>query len=641
MKVVVIGWQGVDWKALHPLVDAGLMPNLAALIERGVIGSVRAVGPGAPAILWTSVATGKTADQHGILSGAEADPLSGALRDISSTSRTSKALWNIAMQSGLRAHAVGWSATHPAEALNGSCVTPPFTKPSVRRGEPWPVSPDSLYPERLAEPLAALRIHAGELTGDDLLPFLPNLARIDQEHDTRAIEVAVLLARSISIQGVSTWLLENEPWDLMMIGWDAVATACFRFLEYAVPQLPFVSDNDFAIYSEVVKGMLCFHDMLLGRIVKLAGPEAAIVIASPTGFRTGPERPVIEGWRRNPGAWVRPYGALVMAGPEIRKDQLVHGVTHFDIAPTVLSLLGLSAGADMPGRVIQHAFRKSRGDDRIPSWEQMPGDSGMHARETEQERAAGAAAIEALAAQGYTIPEPHPNEAVIEHNCLLNRALVYMSLGRFSDARNTFEQLVSKAPDQTQLRLRLAYTQQMSGDDAGCRKTLAGIHADGLMGAMASLLEAHLEAGSPQGLEAVRRAEALAPDISVVCYLASAVYVHLKLWEDAERLLRRSIELDPGFQPGLGMLSHVLAARGRSGEAVEAALKALEIDHGSAQSHFALGLALVGDGDSQRAMLAFDWSRELNPELREAGLWSAAIRLRELSQAAARREAEK
>ena len=32
-KVLLIGWDSADWKAINPLIDAGKMPNLARFIE--------------------------------------------------------------------------------------------------------------------------------------------------------------------------------------------------------------------------------------------------------------------------------------------------------------------------------------------------------------------------------------------------------------------------------------------------------------------------------------------------------------------------------------------------------------------------------------------------------------------------------
>ena len=32
-RVALIGWDAADWKLIHPLLDAGFMPNLRRLIE--------------------------------------------------------------------------------------------------------------------------------------------------------------------------------------------------------------------------------------------------------------------------------------------------------------------------------------------------------------------------------------------------------------------------------------------------------------------------------------------------------------------------------------------------------------------------------------------------------------------------------
>src|SRR5258708_15613290 len=174
-KVVVIGWQGANWKSIHPLVDAGLMPNLRSMIERGAMGNVRTSGPGDPAILWTSAATGKTADQHGILSALDCDPMSGSIQLTRGSKRRAKAVWNIAMQSGLVVHVAGWYAASPAEELNGSSITNEFVIAANPTEGPWPIRNGTLFPPRLAEQLAELRVHPSEISGQELLQFIPSL----------------------------------------------------------------------------------------------------------------------------------------------------------------------------------------------------------------------------------------------------------------------------------------------------------------------------------------------------------------------------------------------------------------------------------------------------------------------------------
>lgn len=51
-----------------------------------------------------------------------------------------------------------------------------------------------------------------------------------------------------------------------------------------------------------------------------------------------------------------PEGVIIMAGKHIRKNRLVEGAKTFDIAPTILYLLGLPAAKDMDGRVLIEAF---------------------------------------------------------------------------------------------------------------------------------------------------------------------------------------------------------------------------------------------------------------------------------------------
>ena len=44
-RALLIGWDAADWKIIHSLVDAGKMPNMAKLIEDGVIGNLATLYP--------------------------------------------------------------------------------------------------------------------------------------------------------------------------------------------------------------------------------------------------------------------------------------------------------------------------------------------------------------------------------------------------------------------------------------------------------------------------------------------------------------------------------------------------------------------------------------------------------------------
>ena len=73
-KVLLVGWDAADWKVMTPLMEQGRMPNLAGLIERGVMGNLATLQPVLSPMLWTSIATGKRPFKHGILGFTEPTP---------------------------------------------------------------------------------------------------------------------------------------------------------------------------------------------------------------------------------------------------------------------------------------------------------------------------------------------------------------------------------------------------------------------------------------------------------------------------------------------------------------------------------------------------------------------------------------
>jgi predicted AlkP superfamily phosphohydrolase/phosphomutase len=91
-KTLLIGWDAADWKVISPLIDAGEMPNLAGLVEQGVMGNLATLYPMLSPMLWTSIATAKRAHKHGIHGFSEPDPASGGARPITNLGRKTKAI---------------------------------------------------------------------------------------------------------------------------------------------------------------------------------------------------------------------------------------------------------------------------------------------------------------------------------------------------------------------------------------------------------------------------------------------------------------------------------------------------------------------------------------------------------------------
>ena len=59
-------------------------------------------------IMCTSIATGKTADKHGVLGFTPSRADGQGIQPVLATLRKTKAIWNILMQHGLRCRVIAW-----------------------------------------------------------------------------------------------------------------------------------------------------------------------------------------------------------------------------------------------------------------------------------------------------------------------------------------------------------------------------------------------------------------------------------------------------------------------------------------------------------------------------------------------------
>ena len=113
---MVIGIDGADWKVIDELVAEGAHaePRAPARARRLGARSRRSTTSPLSPVIWTSIATGKTAVKHGI-TWFMVDQPDGTRVPVRSTNRKVKALWNILAERGPDAGRVGWWATYPAE----------------------------------------------------------------------------------------------------------------------------------------------------------------------------------------------------------------------------------------------------------------------------------------------------------------------------------------------------------------------------------------------------------------------------------------------------------------------------------------------------------------------------------------------
>jgi hypothetical protein len=162
----------------------------------------------------------------------------------------------------------------------------------------WVVPKGAIHPAEKAKDLARFKVFPNELTEAHILPFVPDAAKIDQKKDKRLSSFAKVLSDNASVHAVATALMERESWDFTAVYYDGIDHFSHAFMAYHPPRLEWIKEEDFEMYKDVLKGAYRFHDMMLERLLDLAGRKRQLSFA-PT-MALNPARSVRTGRRASP-----------------------------------------------------------------------------------------------------------------------------------------------------------------------------------------------------------------------------------------------------------------------------------------------------------------------------------------------------
>jgi Flp pilus assembly protein TadD len=643
-RVLLIGWDAADWNIIHPLIEEGKMPVLKQMVEFGVSGNVATLAPVLSPILWNSIATGKRGDKHGILGFVEPNPDGKGARPVRSTTRTSKALWNILSQSGMRSGVVNWYASHPAEPINGAIFTNTFPHVLDSKAERIPLDPQAVHPPELIELAKRFQVLAPTLTPMQIMPFFPNKPpELSNEKDLRAAIVAKLLAECVTVHNAATYLASQDDWDFLAVYYETIDLACHNFMEYHPPPMAHVSAEHAEIFGEVVRAFYQFHDQMLGRLLDLAGPESTVILLSDHGFYNDHLRPPVAeysldpkdkfGPQMNPVSWHRRQGIFVAAGQGIKRDELAHGVSLLDVAPTVLTLLGLPIPNDMDGRVLTKIFKDTIEIERIDSYEEPHPKDGMHRGLAAEESDPYAArqAMEQLAALGYIdLPEesdPEKEAAAAVWDRESNLAQVYFAANKVEEALAVLHKMLAQR-DEPAVKIRIALCLLSLGRAAEAEPLMRLLmenhpHLPGVRLILGRTLMAQQKLDEAfTVLEPLKDDES---DIPVFQAALGLIYLRRGLLQEAETAFRRAIEVDDDSVEAHDGLGIALRRQGRFEDAVFEHMRAASLQHLRPQTHLNLGIALANSQQFDWAIRAFTLATEMAPNEPLPHRWLAMI----------------
>jgi predicted AlkP superfamily phosphohydrolase/phosphomutase/tetratricopeptide (TPR) repeat protein len=667
-RVLLIGWDAADWKVIDRLMDEGKMPNVAGLVERGVMGNLATLYPSLSPTLWTSIATGKRPYKHGIWGFTEPDPATGTIRPVTNLSRKTRAIWNILQTQGLKSNVIGWWPSHPAEPISGVMVSDMYHKAHAPIDKPWPMRPGTVHPPRLSQPLADLRLHPCELGAEHIGPFVPDFGKIDQDKDHRLETLAKTIAECTTIHSAATAAMQLEPWDFMGVYYDSIDHFSHAFMRFNPPRMDWVDEEDYELFKGVVEGGYRYHDMMLGALLALAGEDTTVIIVSDHGFHPDHLRPQhVPVEPAGPAVQHRNHGIFVMAGPGVKHDERIYGMSLLDVTPTILRLFDLPVGEDMDGVPLVSGFVDGDQDvPTIPSWDDVEGEDGSHPEGTAIDPVEASEAVNQLVALGYIEPPNENQEKAVADTVRelhYNVARSYMDAGRHLEAVPYLEKLFEGYPEETRFGLHLVECLQaldrIEQSRQALEATIKGRIADAEKAReeLKEWQEEHKDQ-KPEDMEekerhAIRKLHARAstnpaafmmlqgvqlvaenkPQLALPVFrklselMPGNQHAHLRAgqamnllrkWQDAEKCFREVIADDPQSARAHLGLCRALLGLGRKKSAAESALAAVSLQHFNPVGHYLLGLAFLRQGRVPRAVEAFQTAVHQNPNYPEA-----------------------
>jgi predicted AlkP superfamily phosphohydrolase/phosphomutase/Tfp pilus assembly protein PilF len=352
-RVVIFALDGADWELLHELADDGRIPNLKALATGGTAASLQTIQPTVSPMVWTTVATGLTPDRHGVIDFTERSHRA----PVDSYSRRVPAVWDIADSFGRQSLVAGWWSAWP-----------PTAPDSIFYDTPVEELTNAVYPSALTDRAASLAVPVETVGYEQSRRFL-NISPTEWDNAVNGKNPAdpVVIFRSILAK---TWNdhrvainLYNDQRQhgqdpmLVMVSYEGTDAVNHLFAPFHPPYREGISQESYRKFWPTVANYYAEVDRLIGEWMGVLPRDTTVMIMSSYGFRWGKNRPRT---MPNGGAALSDHrnpGMFVAYGPHVAPNRGNHPMSVYDVAPTVLTLLGLPQSIEMPGHVATWMFR--------------------------------------------------------------------------------------------------------------------------------------------------------------------------------------------------------------------------------------------------------------------------------------------
>jgi hypothetical protein len=282
-QVIMIGLDGATWKIIDRLRDAGRLPTFDYLARNGARGELNTLSPIISPPIWTSIATGRSPEHHGV-------------KDFwtSSDQVQAKTLWEIADERGMMSGVVGYLVTWPPRKQSGVLVpgwlargpeAVPAELSFVKQLEIAAKTGSAIsVPDALRLTLAAARNGITLSTVNAGFRSLTSRHLGIQSDLSRALDDKLL--KLYLTTDVFCHLLRRLQPELGVYYYSSIDAVQHLFFKYYEPYgFSDVSPSQVAALGEAIPRMYQEVDLVIARILRSAHPAGDTIIVSDHGQR--------------------------------------------------------------------------------------------------------------------------------------------------------------------------------------------------------------------------------------------------------------------------------------------------------------------------------------------------------------------
>ncbi|MDP9223475.1 MAG: alkaline phosphatase family protein, partial [Actinomycetota bacterium] len=290
-RVLMLGLDGATYNVLTPALEAGHMPRLGTLLERGASGILTSTVPPYTPPGWTSIFTGVNPGRHGIFGFmlGHAQQPKGLVR---LDRVTAPALWNAANAQGASVGLFNIPMTYPAPAVDGFAVSGMLTPEGGGATPENFTQPDSLR-DTITGAVGAYQIDI-DVNYDEDWKSTAIIERLSRNLAQKRKALEVLLQDHADV-GLLFAVLE-APDRLMHCHYKYIDPTCAH---YTRPEAAPIRERAWEFFDEM--------DAVIGDLVAWAGTDGFVITMSDHGF--GPKDKVV-----NVNLALKEWGLLSVGG---------------------------------------------------------------------------------------------------------------------------------------------------------------------------------------------------------------------------------------------------------------------------------------------------------------------------------------